>query len=194
MVGALGLVLLAVCLGAQQLTVKLNNQRRGPRLPESARVQQIRVTLLWFMTRWRVMLTCALSTPSRRFSSGYCAQCRAGNFCLWRLNGKEWKSCQRSTLTFKWDGAANRDDNNQKEGLTETALAGGWRIVIGAALHALLGLTPEGSCVRNWATACVECTLAFAALLIAYIARPWRQLTGGGRSLHQHRRYCWQLR
>ena len=54
----------------------------------------------------------------------------------------------------------------------------------------LLGLTPEGSLREELGYGLrVSARLAFAALLIAYIARPWRQLTGGGRSLPQHRRY-----
>ena len=54
----------------------------------------------------------------------------------------------------------------------------------------LLGLTPEGSLREELGYGLrVSARLAFAALLIAYIARPWRQLTGGGRWLLRHRRY-----
>lgn len=83
-------------------------------------------------------------------------------------------------------------NNQERIQLTETALAGGWWIVIGAALcmALLLGLTPEGSLREELGYGLrVSARLAFAALLIAYIARPWRQLTGGGRWLLQHRRY-----
>ena len=75
-------------------------------------------------------------------------------------------------------------NNQERTQLTETALAGGWRIVIGAALcmALLLGLTPEGSLREELGYGLrVSARLAFAAPLIAYIARPWRQLTGGGR-------------
>ena len=42
-------------------------------------------------------------------------------------------------------------NNQERIQLTETALAGGWRIVIGAALcmALLLGLTPEGSLLEE---------------------------------------------
>ena len=54
----------------------------------------------------------------------------------------------------------------------------------------LLGLTPEGSLREELGYGLrVSARLAFAALLIAYIARPWRQLAGGGRWLLRHRRY-----
>ncbi|MEC7956327.1 MAG: hypothetical protein VX158_03810 [Pseudomonadota bacterium] len=54
----------------------------------------------------------------------------------------------------------------------------------------LLGLTPEGSLREELGYGLrVSARLAFAALLIAYIARPWRQHTGGGRWLLRHRRY-----
>ena len=43
----------------------------------------------------------------------------------------------------------------------------------------LLGLTPEGSLREELGYGLrVSARLAFAALLNAYIARPWRQLTG----------------
>lgn len=83
-------------------------------------------------------------------------------------------------------------NNQETSKITESILARGWWIVGIAALcmALLIGLTPEGSLREELGYALrMSARLAFAALLVAYIARPWQQLTGGGRWLLRHRRY-----
>jgi DMSO/TMAO reductase YedYZ heme-binding membrane subunit len=54
----------------------------------------------------------------------------------------------------------------------------------------LLWLSPVGDLREELGYALrVSARFAFFALLLAYIARPWQQLTGSGRWLLRHRRY-----
>jgi threonine/homoserine efflux transporter RhtA len=83
-------------------------------------------------------------------------------------------------------------NNQETSKIAESILGRGWWIVGIAALcmALLIGLTPEGSLREELGYALrMSARLAFAALLVAYIARPWQQLTGGGRWLLRHRRY-----
>lgn len=71
------------------------------------------------------------------------------------------------------------------------ALVGWWIVGLSAlSTFVLLWLTPESGLRDELGYALrVTARLAFAMLLLAYIARPWHQLTGTGGWLLRHRRY-----
>lgn len=74
----------------------------------------------------------------------------------------------------------------------ESAVTVGWWIVglIAVSMGVLLWLSPVGDLREELGNALrVSARFAFFALLLAYIARPWQQLTGSGRWLLRHRRY-----
>lgn len=74
----------------------------------------------------------------------------------------------------------------------ESAVTVGWWIVglIAVSMGVLLWLSPVGDLREELGYALrVSARFAFFALLLAYIARPWQQLTGSGRWLLRHRRY-----
>jgi DMSO/TMAO reductase YedYZ heme-binding membrane subunit len=74
----------------------------------------------------------------------------------------------------------------------ESAVTVGWWIVglIAVSMGVMLWLSPVGDLREELGYALrISARFAFFALLLAYIARPWQQLTGSGRWLLRHRRY-----
>ena len=122
MVRALGLVLLWLgllgCATAHRPAQLISGE--GPVYPESARVQQIEgyVTVVYDLTVAGdvVNLRIVDAEPAGVFEAAALRAVQGWQFLPKRLNGKAVEVlAQRSTLTFKWDGAANQDDEQSRK-------------------------------------------------------------------------------